>query len=268
MALRAYSVGSILSTAFPIRVMVGWLAASLALLVALVGCSISGPGEPFTYRKTAGHREPSRVFTYDYEDPQRRDLQDRPFFKYAYASESSSAGRKEVRNRILYELMGIMDDYYIQFSSEQREDFESKNLIADVLALGTSAAATASGAASLKTILAAISTGVQGVSSSFDKNVLTGQTIQAIQLQNDALRSTVAGQMIDKMKQSVGDYPLEAGLRDIVLYYQAGTLSTALRSLVTDAGNKKQQADSQQLRSANVSVTKAEPTVAPALIYH
>src|SRR5436305_3352542 len=82
-------------------------AQTLICLVAVAGltaCSSFGAYQAFTYRKTSGN-DPKKLLTYNYVDPSAKN-----YFKAVYGTASDDA-QKEIRNRILYELMGMVDDY-------------------------------------------------------------------------------------------------------------------------------------------------------------
>ena len=135
----------------------GWsfaaaFAAYGAVLCVLTSCSTVGAHQAFTYRKTLSNSNPSRVFTYSYDPADTTHT----YFKYAYANPGAE-GQKQVRNRILYELMGMVDDYYYQYTTELRRDVSGKGILLDTTALATSIASTAAGANELKTVLSAIS---------------------------------------------------------------------------------------------------------------
>src|SRR5581483_467505 len=237
---------------------------SLLIAVAMIsyaafstGCSTAGAHQAFTYRKMHSNPHPEKVLTYSYDPAQSTPAQ--PFFKAAYAGSGYS---NSVRNRILYELMGMVDDYYYRYTFELRADISGKNIFTDTLGLGTSLASTAAGAKELKTVLSAISTAAQGVSKSIDSNVLLGNTIQAVRLQMDAARADIATEMIKKMKeQGTTEYPLEAGLRDIIRYYDAGTLTSGLANLSKESGKDKANAEAKQKAKA----TNEQLSTLPAL---
>jgi hypothetical protein len=253
-------------------------ALSLGLAVAVLssGCSTFGAHQAFTYRKECGNQHPEQVLTFQYDRAAPADR--RPFFKDAYEHPAGFASserltskdadgndvtillsaRGVVRNRILYELMGMVDDYYFRYTDELRSDIAGKGIFSDTLGLATSLAATAAGGQQLKTVLSAISTAAQGVSKSIDANVLLGSSVQAIRLQMDAARSDLAAEMILKMKQQdAGEYPLEAGLRDIVRYYDAGTLTSGVAALSKESGKKKIESETKEkARATNTEISK------------
>jgi len=215
----------------------------LSMAICETGCSSAGAYQAFTYRKTGFKDASAKVLTFSYDPSDTA----RPFFKDQYNNSPNEDARKEIRNRIMYELMGMVDDYYFRYTFELRRDISSKGVLADTAGIATSLAATAVGANDIKTVLSAISTGVQGFSKSIDSNVLLGNTVQAIRLQMDATRADIATEIITNLKtESCTDYPLEAGLRDIIRYYDAGTLTSGLATLAKDAGTKKAVAEGTQ----------------------
>lgn len=232
----------------------------LPLCGTLSSCSTFGAHQAFTYRKTHDNSDPNKVLTYSYDDVAASN-----YFKTLYGS-ATGDGQKQVRNRILYELMGMVDDYYYQYTASLRRDISGKGILVDTAALATSIGSTAAGAKELKTVLSAISSGVQGVSKSIDANVLLGNTIQAIRLQMDGTRADIATEMITNMKQQgCAEYPLEAGLRDIIRYYDAGTLTSGVAGLSKDAGVKKNTAEKEQSKAATTKAKFSKDTAGDKL---
>ncbi|MDX2081780.1 MAG: hypothetical protein SFU53_13435 [Terrimicrobiaceae bacterium] len=213
----------------------------LGLALALGGCSTLGPHQPFSFRKrTPGGGEPS-VLTYSYVRSTASSSSDREYFKDAYRNASGSS-QAEIRNRILFELMAMIDDHYYKYTVILRGDNIGKNLFTELAGIGTTFAASLAGGEQIKTVLAAISTGIQTFNTAVDKEVFLNQTMQAIRFQMDANRQKVATEMLNKMGGSTSGYPLEAGLRDIIRYYDAGTVTSALSSMSAQAAEQKTQA--------------------------
>lgn len=205
----------------------------MGLIFLLSGCSTLGPHQPFSLRKrTPGPGEAS-VLTYSYTEPVAPG---RVYFKTAYDS-SSGDEQQVIRNRILFELMGMIDDYYYRYTVSLRGDVIGKNLFASLAGIGTTFAATLAGGEQIKTVLAAISTGIQTFNTAVDKEIFLNQTMQAIRFQMDANRQTIAADMFEKMKASTVGYPIEAGLRDIIAYYDAGTVTSALTAISAKAAS-------------------------------
>jgi hypothetical protein len=84
---------------------------TIALFCCPSACSTFGFKEVFNYRQPPGN-----VLTYSYVrgDAKANGL---TFFKDAYQQvEADRDKQKAVRNRILYELMGVVDDYYYRWA--------------------------------------------------------------------------------------------------------------------------------------------------------
>lgn len=205
-------------------------------LLPVAACSTAGPKQPFTYRKTWSANQPKRILTYSYLPP---GTQEQPYFKTAFEKAKKEGEGREVRNQILFELMGMVDDYYYKNTVNLRDTVIGKNLFVSLTGIGTSLAASLAGGEQMKTVLSAISTGVQTFNASIDKEVFLNNTVQAVRFQMDANRATVAKEMATKMEGGAANYPLEAGLRDIIAYYDAGTVTSALSSLAAQAADKK-----------------------------
>lgn len=202
----------------------------------LSGCVVLGPHQPFTYRKRNPVAiKPTAVLTYRYEPT---DAADPKFFKTKYDGAENKVAE---RNAILFELMGLVDDHYYRYTVNLRDVVIGKNMVGELLGISTSFAAAMAGGEQVKSVLSAISTGVQTLNTAIDKEVFLDNSVQAIRFQMDANRAAIAANMADKMAApgGIADYPLEAGLRDIVAYYDAGTVTCALASLAAQSADKK-----------------------------
>jgi hypothetical protein len=174
-------------------------------------------------------KNPKRMPVFNYTDSKADN-----YYLKIYDN-AASADQQAVRNRILNDLMTMIDYNYHQFENNLRGDKAVQELGADIATLGLTAASTVMGGAETKTILSAIATGVVGVNSSIDKEVFQNNTIQALQLQMRAARADTETKLNTGMKQSITNYPLEYGVRDVVAYYYAGSLNDALIGLVQNS---------------------------------
>jgi hypothetical protein len=212
------------------------LTTALSLLAfADVGCTTNRPlfgGANKPPLMSAKH-----IPTFNYTEPTNSNY----YWKvYTNAATISENEQESVRNQILNDLMGIIDYNYYVFEDNLRGDKTVQEMGADIATLGLTAAATVMGGAETKTILSAIATGVVGVNSSIDKHIFQNNTVQALQLQMRSMRAAVEVNLNTGMKQTIKDYPLQNGLRDIVAYYHAGSLTDALIGLVQSSGNNAQ----------------------------
>ncbi len=194
--------------------------------------------QPFSYRQTWPGGNPEILYTYNYADPAAEN-----YFRTAVDSTL-------VRNRVLYELMGIFDDYYYKNTVNIRDGVVGKNLLVSFSGIATSFAAALAGGEQIKTVLSAISGGLQTINGTFDKEALLNTSVQALRFQMDASRAVVAAGIIEAMDKNLADYPLEAGLRDLIRYYDAGTVTSALTALAQTTALQKAAAEQMEARVA------------------
>jgi hypothetical protein len=163
------------------------------------------------------------------------------------------------RNEIAYRIMGDIEMSYSKFEmslSTERAGFETGS---DAAQLGMSAAATLVGASDIKNILDATLTAFQGTRTSFDKNFFQQKTTESIISQMRASRKTKQAQLITNLaKRDVGSYPWDAVWIDLVDFYYAGTVPSALVEIASNAGTKADQA-TKDLKTAQAELTVTTP---------
>jgi len=117
--------------------------------------------------------------------------------------------------------------------------FSRKNFLGvggDAVTLGLSSAASIAGNPATKTLLSALGTGVSGLSLSIDKNYFAQQTFQVIGIAMQTRRDKVRNYVVTKLESNTTDYPLAAAKRDLIAYFNAGTLPGGLQELQEEAG--------------------------------
>ena len=218
-----------------------FITAGFLLIFWNIGCSTNralygGANKPALLNK-------KKLAAYNYTDPGKTNT----YYLTVY-NDAAAADKEKVRNAILSDLMSMIDYNYHEYENNLRTDNDVKNMIADIVTLGLTASATAVGGAETKTILSAIATGVVGVNTSIDKNVFQSNTIQAIELEMRALRAAKEADLYHGMASTDKQYPLQSGIRDIIAYYYAGSLTDALMGLAqqtaTHAQTNQQAANS------------------------
>lgn len=214
----------------------------LVAAALLSGCAhtgtfnVYGADKPFSYEKD---QNPKDVVTkYQYIDKN-----DENYFRNKYDNAADDNIKRQVRNEIIYELMGVSDEFFHDYEKALRYRNVAKNLGFDALLLSITGATAVVGGEATKAILGAIATGVKGFDTSIDKNLFMDQTIQALELEMETLRSKRNKIIKDHLaKDDVTTYPLQAGLDDITEYYFSGSVTAALNSIVAKAGSDNQKA--------------------------
>jgi hypothetical protein len=179
----------------------------------------------------------------------------------AYAGESLSSfytvppqNRAAVRNEIITARMFIADMEYHYYEARLTKEVQEEGLGATLASLGLTTAATLLPSASTKAILAGAATAVTGADKAYSEKELLSNTIQALQTQMRADRKTQAAAIYAKMFIKDADnnpksitpidvYTLPMALSDAEVYYQAGTIASALIGLSKTLANAEQNAD-------------------------
>ena len=146
--------------------------------------------------------------------------------------------KTEERNRRLNELIILVDNSYSQFESGFYGGVAKGEIASDFLQLGLSGAGAITNGERVKTILALVATTTAGGKASIDAHWYDQQSRSAIVAKMRASRLTQLAVLEQGMLDSLGDYPLEQGLRDIQTYYSEGTVSSALQEIAVDAGQQ------------------------------
>jgi hypothetical protein len=150
---------------------------------------------------------------------------------------AQAANAKQLRNEIVYNLMGAIDQVYGEYTIRLNSGKATEAISFDSLTLGLSSAASIATHVATKTILSALGTGIGGLGESVDKNVFSQQTFAvlgiAMQTRRDKIRNAI---ITDLSHDDVTEYPLSAAKRDLIEYYYAGTLSGGLQELQEEAG--------------------------------
>ena len=169
---------------------------------------------------------------------------------------------KTIRNQIVFRVMAQIDTAYDKFESELDTHRAGYQTSTDAAQLGLTTAATLVGASAVKDILSSTATALQGATLSFDKNFFEQKTTASLVSQMRASRKTLQAQMLLNLSmRDVQSYPLEAAWTDVVNYYYAGTIPSALVDISSKTGNDALQAD-QNLKAVVKALTPSTPVQA------
>ena len=163
----------------------------------------------------------------------------------ATVQEYQATPTRILRNQIVLARMAWIDQHFREFEKALHQESLRTAVGVDWILLAISSATTVAGGESVKSLLGAASTGIQGAKSSFDKRVFREKSVGSILAHMKALRAERALTIRKGLSASIDMYPLEYALADLGRYYEAGTLSEALSSLVETANLKKAEAESQ-----------------------
>ena len=165
-------------------------------------------------------------------------------------SEKCASKKKTCRDEIIRSRMAWGDQNFYQFERALREESVRSDLGVDWLELIISAAISTVGGGQTKSILGVVSTTIQGAKSAFDKHTFREKSIDAILAHMRFLRMEQELVIRKRLVKSVQEYPLEAALVDLSKYYNAGTVSEAMISLVATAESERDEAEKNLTTSA------------------
>jgi len=169
-------------------------------------------------------------------------------------TDAQKATKVARRNRILQELIWLVDQNYGKFEDRYYGSEASINVAGDIVNLGLTGVSSVTGTAHLKSVLSAIATGTTGIKTSYQKNFFDQQTRSAVVQKMRSLRATQLAilQDEDHMKADLSEYSLESGLSDVDAYFNAGTIIGALQSIAEGAGTEQKAAKDKQLDNSRI----------------
>jgi hypothetical protein len=170
-------------------------------------------------------------------DPSQYSLEQYKIDLGKYDAASTLAEKTQARNNIAYGLMTQIEEFY---GAYYKKLFGGRNSVAvagDAVTLGLGAAGAIATNSATQAIFAALNTGLNGLSLSIDKNFYAQQSFQvigtAMQTRRDKLRKQI---MAHLTSDDATKYPLTAAKRDLIEYWNAGTLAYGLQELQEEAG--------------------------------
>ncbi|HAF12345.1 MAG TPA: hypothetical protein DHU55_05985 [Blastocatellia bacterium] len=143
---------------------------------------------------------------------------------------------KIYRNELIYQVLQLVDDNYNQFENDLFVGRATTNVAGDLTELGIAAATGITNGERVKTILAIALTAFKGGRKSIDMNFFRERTTEVIALKMRASRARVLQTIHQGIGLEVGQYPLGAGLDDLINYLHAGSINAAFLELAQDTG--------------------------------
>ncbi|MEI6708691.1 MAG: hypothetical protein WCK96_16325 [Methylococcales bacterium] len=160
------------------------------------------------------------------------------YYKNAYKNAVNCDDKQKVRNIIILDQMGLIDEEYKDTVDRFENSVDYKNFAVHITSLGLSTAATVTGTASVKAIISAIDTGVKGTNTHFDSDVLHNKALNIIKNQMIKDRSNWETHLKGRMSDNKCEYSLEEAKIDLSKYRISGTFDSALSSLESEVGSK------------------------------
>ncbi|RZI72494.1 MAG: hypothetical protein EOP13_14915 [Pseudomonas sp.] len=146
------------------------------------------------------------------------------------------------RNQHIFSALAVADVRYSEFRQALVGDKNHTASVSDALVLAMTVAGALTESAGVKANYLQGIALVTGSSAIYDKNYLQSQTVSALIAQMDANRQAKRLDIIKQMTQSISHYPSTAAYNDVIEYYNAGTVISALMGIQAAAKGKEQEA--------------------------
>lgn len=173
---------------------------------------------------------------------------------------------RTIRDQMAYRVMADIESSYGGFEMKLSSSRATQATLADATTLGLTAATSVVGASDVKSILAAAGTAFQGTWTSYDKNFFQQKTTEALIAQMRATRRTLQAQLITSLgTRDVASYPWDAVWIDLIRFYYAGTVPSALVEIASNAGTQANKA-TETLNNAVAALTPRTPQQAQSAV--
>ena len=225
-----------------------WLLAATSVAVLSLGGCATTRGGPESVFDSAALVKKARGYSVEAVDEKIDGL------------DSDQAGQQRYRNKVIRAYLTAIDSQYFQFRSNLGLEGRGGGLGFDLLTLALATAGSLSmGAAPELAAAAGVATGSRGA---ITKNLLFEKTLPAIFASMDAARLRQHSRIVDKMSQSVGDYPMEEAWNDLQTYQVSGTFDDAVAQ-VTDRASADRAAARAAFNRANGIACDAKADIVP-----
>jgi hypothetical protein len=131
----------------------------------------------------------------------------------------------------VFELRTIIDDYYREYKITLMHSVTYGNASLDIVHTAFDLASTATPAATAKTILSAIATGLGTTKTVINEDILYKQTVQAILNRMDADRDRQFTAILTAMDTGAAPYTMAQARSDLMIYFEDGTFSHGVEAL-------------------------------------
>lgn len=152
---------------------------------------------------------------------------------------------QKLRDGIIDAHMLVIDRNFREFEKSLYQEGLELGLGVDWLVLALAGATATVGGETVKAALGAISAGVVGAKSSFDKRAFMEKSLTGILAQMKAQRAVVELSIRTQQRSGIDGYRLRQALLDVGKYYDAGALPTALNGIIQEASAKTKEAQAE-----------------------
>jgi hypothetical protein len=173
----------------------------------------------------------------------------------SYYAALSADTKKAQRDDTIEDVLAMIDSNYQDYINRLQMRRSTFDFVADVIDLGTGAATGIAKGERPNQILGIALTAFRGGRKSLELNFYKEQTVPILITKMDGNRAKVYAEILQKKAKPVEQYSLSESIRDMVAYYNAGTLVRAFTELSKDTSAQTQQSEKRvlQLKGINPS---------------
>ncbi|HEX8177713.1 MAG TPA: hypothetical protein VF543_21670 [Pyrinomonadaceae bacterium] len=162
---------------------------------------------------------------------------------------------KRIRNDALEDAVAVINSNYTEYITRLNTRRSTADFIADVIELGTSATTGIVKGERPNQILGIALTAFRGGRRSSELNFYKEQTVPLLITKMDDNRAQIYALILTKKGEPVTNYSMKEAIKDIVDYYNAGTLIRAFTQLQKDVGAQAQKSENRVLALQGFEVT-------------
>ncbi len=149
---------------------------------------------------------------------------------------------KRLRNEIIEVCLLDIDLNFLNWERCLLKQGAIKDVSFSATAIALDLATAVAPAVGTARILGAVKGGIDSTRLSVNKDLFFQKTIDTLLITMKGNRAKKLSEIKDDMKKGIDTYPLREAERDLLQYYEAGTIPGALSGILLDAGEKKQEA--------------------------
>ena len=172
----------------------------------------------------------------------------------------------KIRNRVLDNGIGLIDSAYGVYIRNVREKRSVGAFLADLTEVGASTAIGITNGERAIQVIGVALTGFRAGRKSAQLNFFDDKTTSVLIKRMDASRSQVLGEIRQQQQRSTAQYFFDAGLTDLIRYFDVGTLNRAFTELDKQVSIEAEVARLGVLRIQNLSNISSIPTVPEAQV--
>jgi hypothetical protein len=162
---------------------------------------------------------------------------------------------RRIRNDAVEDAIAVIDSNYNDYIIRLNTRRSTTDFLADVIELGTSATTGFVNGERPNQILGIALTAFRGGRRSSELNFYKEQTVPILINKMDDGRAQIYATILKKKADSVNDYSMKEAIRDIVAYYNAGTLIRAFTQLQKDAAASAKASENRVLILKGMKLT-------------